>query len=158
VASANVTKAVVAAEAAAIAAWARRRDWSVAIATDYASLDARSSHPVTSTVIVFHADLDDYPVIPPAWTCLDAAGTISPAAFPVGGQRAGVPGSIFHPNQVFCAPWNRLAYGVHGGPHPDWSDLAAWKSVGSDMTQAHTIADMLNSIALHLSASPGTAA
>lgn len=154
---ANVTQAVVAAETPAVTAWAMRHRWTVTFAQDDTHLDAATIHPVTKNPIVFHAELDGYPAIPPAWTCRDADGNVTPATFPMPGQRPAVPGSIFHPNHVICAPWNRLAYGSHGGPHSDWADQSGWKTIGG-VTQAHTIADMLNSLALHLAPSPATAA
>ncbi len=154
---ASVTLAVVVAEAPAVTAWAKRHHWTVTIAPHGTHLDATTIHPVTKKLIVFHAELDGYPAVPPAWSCRDADGNVSPATFPIAGQRPTVPGSIFHPNHVICAPWNRLAYGSHGGPHSDWADQSGWKTIGG-VTQAHTLADMLNSLALHLAASPATAA
>ncbi|TDO06606.1 hypothetical protein EV580_6707 [Mycobacterium sp. BK086] len=155
----RVARAVIDAEMAAVAAWAARNGWDVRIDIDGGVegpvLQARTAHPVTHVPIVFYAELHDYPVLPPAWTCRDAAGAVSAAAFPLAGTRPGLSGSIFHGALVLCAPWNRLAYGAHGGPHADWTDLTAWKSIGG-VTQAHTLADMLASIAVHLSASPGT--
>lgn len=155
---ASVTQAVVTQERPAVTAWAERHHWSVTIAQDGTHLDAATVHPVTDTLIVFHAELDGYPAIPPAWTCRDADGNVTLATFPVPGQRPAVPGSIFHPNHLICAPWNRLAYGSHSGPHSDWADLSAWKTIGGGVTQAHTLADMLNCLTLHLAASPATAA
>ncbi|MFC0028006.1 hypothetical protein ACFFMM_00510 [Micromonospora chaiyaphumensis] len=66
-----------------------------------------------------------------------------------------MPGSIFHPNRLICAPWNRLAYAEHGGPHPDWGALTNWKTAGAGYTKADTLADMLSQIHLHLTLSPG---
>jgi hypothetical protein len=66
-----------------------------------------------------------------------------------------VPGSIFHPNRLICAPWNRLAYGEHGGPHADWGGQTSWTSVGAGYTKGDTLGDMLSQIALHLAVSPG---
>jgi hypothetical protein len=156
-----VARVVIETEMLAVAGWAERSGWGVRINTDDAVegpvLQAHTVHPVTRAPIVFHAALQDYPVLPPAWTCRDADGAVTPAAFPLPGTRPGLNGSIFHGAMVICAPWNRLAYGAHGGPHGDWMDLTAWKTVGG-VTQAHTLADMLASIAVHLSASPGTAA
>lgn len=152
-----VTHAVMAVELAAITAWAARRGWEVEVDFEHGTVAAKTTHPKTKTVIVFHADLDGYPAIPPAWTCRNEDGVVSLAAFPRAGQRPGVSGSIFHSNNVICAPWNRLAYAAHAGPHTDWVDLTAWKSVATEYTQAQTIADMLNTLWLHLAVSPGTA-
>jgi hypothetical protein len=157
-----VARVVIEAEMVAVVGWAARSGWEVRIDIDDAVegpvLQARTVHPVTGAPIVFHAALQDYPVLPPAWTCRDPEGVVTAAAFPRAGTRPGLSGSIFHGALVICAPWNRLAYGARGGPHGDWTDLTAWKTIGGGVTQAHTLADMLASIAVHLSASPGTAA
>lgn len=156
-ATATITQAVLAAEMPAIAAWVNRHSWEIRSDPAALTLDASTVHPVTATVIVFHAELSDYPTIPPAWTCRDAQGVVTPSVFPVGGSRPGGPGSIFHPQLVICAPWNRLAYAVHGGPHNDWVDLSGWKNVPGGHTQAHTLSDMLSTLAFHLAVSPRTA-
>jgi hypothetical protein len=54
-----------------------------------------------------------------------------------------------------CAPWNRLAYAVHGGPHNDWGTTTDWKQAAATSTQAHTLPDMLSALRLHLQYSPG---
>jgi hypothetical protein len=149
---------MLAAETPAIASWATRHHWKVDIDPDALTLDAATVHPVSGTPIVFRAELDGYPAEPPAWTCRDRGGAATRSAFPLAGSRPGVPGSIFHSDLVICAPWNRLAYAVHGGPHRDWAELTGWKTVSGGATQAHSLADMLSVLALHLSASPATAA
>ncbi|MEZ0357998.1 hypothetical protein [Mycobacterium sp. SA01] len=156
--TATITRAVLAAEMPAVTAWASRRGWTIEADAPSLRLSAATVHPVVQTVIVFCADLTGYPATPPAWTCLNGTGHAASAAFPVAGSRAGLSGSIFHPNGVICAPWNRLAYAVHGGPHNDWGDLTGWKTVTGGVTQAHTLADMLTTLALHLSASRAIAA
>lgn len=156
--SSTITCAVLIAETPAITGWASRHGWRIETDTASLTLDAAAVHPATQTAIVFHADLTGYPAVPPAWTCRSGTGETAPSAFPVAGSRNGIPGSVFHPNGVICAPWNRLAYAVHGGPHNEWGELTGWKTVPGDVTQAHTLADMLTALALHLSASPATAA
>ena len=47
---------------------------------------------------------------------------------------------------VICAHFNRLAYGVKGGPHSDWGDPAQWTTAGKGYIHAVTIGDMLQSI------------
>lgn len=153
----EVTRAVLAAEEPAINVWAARHGWDVDIDHARLGLTARTVHPVAGVPITFHADLAGYPVTPPRWTCRTPEDVLVPAAFPLPGSRPGINGSIFHPNQLICAPWSRLAYGTDGGPHTDW-ELTGWKTVTGDPTQAHTLPDMLSSLAMHLSASPGVAA
>lgn len=129
--------------------------------------------------VAFAFDVTGYPAAPPAWWCVAApdGGDLSvhlaalvnqftdnddgdrlrrPIAearhFPAPGPNhpPQLPGSIFHPNPVICAPWNRLAYQVNGGPHGDWGSLTDWKSAGQGYTQAHTVPDMLSALQLHL--------
>ncbi len=69
-------------------------------------------------------DCADYPVMPPAWHWCDAEGGAlgQPYCIPEGT-------GYFHPNNVICAPWNRLAYNQQDtrGPHSDWT-IGDWKS------------------------------
>ncbi len=151
----DVTQAVMDGESAAIAAWADRHQWSIDSASDGSALIARASHPVTGNHVDFHADLTGYPAVPPAWTCQDEAGASGSRAYPAPGTTPAITGSIFHTLPVICAPWNRLAYVVHNGPHSDWGAPTEWKTAGPSYTQAHTIADMLAALRLHLLVSPG---
>ena len=153
-----VTRAVLANEASAVAAWvSRQQGWEAAVDLDALRLTARTTHPATSIPLRIDADLDGYPAIPPVWRFLDpATGQPLPHTFPQGGTIPGISGSIFHSNRVICAPWSRLAYAEHGGPHGDWGGLTNWKNTAPTYTKADTIADMLSQIALHLAASPGT--
>jgi hypothetical protein len=154
---AAVTRAVLADEVSAVAAWAtRQKGWEAQTDMDGLRLSARTTHPATGIPLRIDADLDGYPGFPPAWRFVDpSTGQPLPQAFPRGGAIPGISGSIFHSNRVVCAPWNRLAYAEHGGPHGDWGALTNWKSAAPTYTKADTLADMLSQIALHLSASPG---
>lgn len=146
-----VTAAAVDAEFPAVTAWAARRPgWTIRYDATTLTLYAGTVHPVTSQPITITADLTGYRAVPPAWTITGPDGT-----FPTAGQIPGVPGSIFHPNRLICAPWNRLAYGEHGGPHADWGGQTSWTSVGAGYTKGDTLGDMLSQIALHLAVSPG---
>jgi len=154
----TVTQAVITGELPAITAWADRHPlWSVTVEPEARRLTADTPHPVSGTALRITADLDGYPGLPPLWQFVDpATGQSVPQAFPLGGAPPGINGTIFHSNRVICAPWSRLAYGEHGGPHNDWGGLASWKNAAPTYTKADTLADMLDQIALHLSASPGT--
>jgi hypothetical protein len=153
----NVTEAVMAAEMPAITAWADRHGWEITY--DPTTLKGRvllahpklPGHPVT-----FNFDATGYPDRqPPAWWCGETGNAPTEYPRPTATPRLGMPdGSIFHGKPCICAPWNRLAYGIHGGPHPDWA-MSSWKTAGDGYTQAHTIADMLSSLYLHLAASDG---
>ncbi len=101
------------------------------------------------------ADCTGYPSVAPAWRFLDPAVQSPRSAYPTPGQQPGINGSVFHGNELVCAPWNRLAYRDLGGVHNDWGALLAWKTAAHGYTQAHTIADMLQTLSVHLMASPG---
>ncbi|MBM0202915.1 hypothetical protein JNW90_07255 [Micromonospora sp. STR1s_5] len=147
---------MIASELPAAQAWAARRPgWTVDLNEDAGPLlIVGAVHPGSGTLVRITADLSGYPAIPPAWRFTDRAGG-SAAPFPQPGGSPVVPGSIFHSNRLICAPWNRLAYAEHGGPHPDWGALANWKTAGAGYTKANTLADMLSQIHLHLTLSPG---
>jgi len=158
----TITEAVMADELPAITAWAERNAWKVTYDSVVLKGRAEVVHPhAAGHVVVFWFDATAYPnEQPPAWWCGGDGKSVTtykgdyprPSATP----PAGLPnGSIFHSNPVICAPWNRLAYSVHGGPHSDWPALAAWKSYGAGYTQAHTISDMLSALAIHLDRSDG---
>ena len=160
--SVGIIEAVMADELPAITAWAYRSGW--AVMYDPVALKGRAEvwHPKQRhTKVLFWFDVEGYPDRqPPAWWCGGDGLVVSkesqnyprpPATPPPGPPN----GSIFHPNPVICAPWNRLAYSVNGGPHGDWASLAAWKTNGVEYTQAHTIPDMLATLNLHLDRSDG---
>jgi hypothetical protein len=134
--------------------WATRHGWTLDWDPDKLLLRAATYHPPAHRLVELVAETDGYRACPPIWKFV-TAGTdeATPHAFPAAGQQAGI-GSIFHPNAVICAPWNRLAYFEHGGPHNNWSGPGAWLQV-QEGTIAHTIPDMLAIIDVHLRASPG---
>ena len=51
-----------------------------------------------------------------------------------------------HGRGLICAPFNRLAYGIHNGPHSGWGNPAQWMTAGEGNVHAVRIGDMLNSI------------
>lgn len=150
-----MTRAVIATDRAAITAWATRTGWAVQLDTGALTLTASAQHPHADAVVNFNAGLTGYPALPPAWDCRDDAGAVTRAAFPAAGSCAGITGSIFHTQPVICAPWNLLSYADNGGPHSDWTGPANWKTAAADYTRAHTLADMLSQLHIHLAASPG---
>jgi len=141
-----VTRAVLAEEIPAVLAWAMSRPgWTAEFDEVALHLTVRTSHPATNLPLRLQADLAGYRAVAPAWCFLDAEhGEVTGTPFPQPGAHPLVPGSIFHPNRVICAPWNRLAYQEYGGPHGDWGALTGW-----------TVADMLCQVELHLAVSPG---
>jgi len=149
-----VTRAQLEVELAAITAWAGRAGWQVDVDPAGRLVTARTWHPRTGVPLWVQADCAGYPSVAPAWRFLDQAGESQKSAYPAAGQQPGISGSVFHGNGLICAPWNRLAYKVNNGPHGDWGALTAWKTAAAGYTQAHTIADMLQTLSVHLTASP----
>lgn len=169
---AAVTEAVVQEQMPSTQAWAVRSGWTVSYDPAASRGVACAVHQVMGQMVAFFFDTTGYPAVPPAWWCgpvparpTDTAWTSVEVAtvasvkshYPAAGTGgSGAPsGSIFHPQPVICAPWNRLAYGDDGGPHDDWGALTQWRNAGAGSTQAHTIPDMLNTLSLHLRFSPG---
>lgn len=152
-----VTRAVVAEELPAVLAWAARRPgWTVEFDDPALQLDVRTNHPATGTPLLLQADLQGYRAVAPGWRLLNPdTGEATGAPFPQSGSRPPIQGSIFHPHRVICAPWNRLAYKEHHGPHNDWGALTSWTTAAAGYTKADTLADMLSQIDLHLAVSPG---
>jgi hypothetical protein len=170
-----VTQAAIESEMDAISAWADRWGWDVRY--DHAAQRgvAVATHPAVEAKVAFYFDTEGYPEVPPAWWCgpvvtgepeaedgaartqdlLSLAAVAGHYPSPASEPIVGLTGSIFHPQPVMCAPWNRLAYGHYGGPHQDWGAMTGWKNAGGDYTQAHSIADMLSTLRLHLRYSPG---
>lgn len=101
-------------------------------------------------------NLEGYKAVPPAWEFCDEEWG-SPGAkrnYPARATIDGV-GSIFHPNPVICAPFNRLAYQAHGGPHNDWGGPEQWLKAAPGYARADTLADMLALIARDMNYSNG---
>src|SRR5487761_1115925 len=146
-----VTRALIDKEWPAIQAWADRWGWSLSLDREELRLEAQSRHPKDRLPVKLVGTFDGYAVVPPAWTFVNPyTGQCEGEAFPAAGDQ-----SIFHTNLVICAPWNRLAYSVHGGPHSDWGELIGWQQDRQGSTRATTIADMLSQVDVHLRRSPG---
>ena len=147
----EVSRALLEKELPAIEAWAARQGWSVKIDLDALRIEARCRHPQDHLPLLLVGAFDGYAVIPPAWDFINPyTGERHGQAFPSAGD-----GSIFHTNLVICAPWNKLAYVTHGGPHGDWGELTNWQADRPGSTRATTIADMLSQVDVHLRRSPG---
>jgi hypothetical protein len=152
------SRTVVAEESPAVLAWAARRPgWTVRLDEADLRLTVDTEHPATRTPLRIEADLHGYRAVPPAWRFVDPnTGQATSTVFPQPGTSPALPGSIFHPNHLICAPWNRLAFAELGGPHGDWGALTGWIVSGAGSSHAETLADMLSQIALHLAISTGT--
>lgn len=125
-------------------AWAARKDVPLTWHPESLELRGAWTQPETEEVFHFRGLVDQYREKPPAWQYTDAefsgttAGHLTPK---IGSTPFG--STMVHASGVICAPFNRLAYQVHGGPHGDWV-LAEWLKAGSaDQVRATTLADMV---------------
>lgn len=131
-------------------AWAERRDAPLTWVPDLLELRVALSQPETRDLFYLQGRFDGYRELPPTWSFTDVAWT-APASlslFPkVSSTPYGSPLFIMATSgPVICAPFNRLAYAVHGGPHGDWT-LAAWLAAGqAGQVRADCIGDMLSII------------
>jgi hypothetical protein len=154
----ETTIAVVEEEMVPLAATAARRGWVVAWQPDLLKVIAEGPHPADHKPVRLQADVTDYRSVPPAWTFLPpnpSQGEPSQRPiFPKPGQLPGEIGSIFHSNRLICAPFSRLAYNQHGGPHGDWGGPSSWLNV-KGYVQAVNLAEMFALIWAHLRYSPG---
>ena len=150
----RVTQILVESEARIVDSWAQRNGWTVNINLERLEITAEVPHPKDNAPLFLHGDLSGYRAIPPAWRFVDESGNVTKPAFPSAGPVNGK-SSIFHGNVVICAPFNRLAYKIAGGPHEDWGEWTGWFVVTGDFAKAHTLAEMLSIINVHLQFSPG---
>ena len=154
----DATRAFVEEELVGARAWATRQGWLLTWVPDALILRAAAYHPTMGRLLELVGDFDGYRAAPPAWRFVrPSTSEVTPQVFPAAGTSTAITGSIFHPQCVICAPWNRLAYVQHGGPHGDWSEPTGWMSL-TTQTTATTVGDMLAVIDAHLACSTGMAA
>ena len=146
-----VTDAAISDELPGAMAWANRRQ----IAMDTRSVAGRIiravfSQPENGEKFYLQGTFDGYRAYPPIWEWYDESWNTTeglhlsphPGDSPFGSSMF-----IKHDGRsIICAHFNRLAYGVHNGPHSDWGNPAQWITAGHDYVHAVTIGDMLNSI------------
>lgn len=151
----DITIAVVEDELPAAEAHACRHGWSLTWLKDEQVLLADGKHPADKSFLRLHAALADYRALPPVWTCFqqDGKGAFH-RRFPKGGSLPHGRGSLFHPSGVICAPFNRLAYKEHSGPHDNWGGPANWLQVRGTV-RATVLGEMLAQILVDLNYSPG---
>ncbi len=145
------TLAVLNAEMPGAQAWAARRGYPFAWDPDSQTLQVVLCRMKDQENFFLRGGIDNYPILPPSWTLTapdgSAAGTRSVFPGPIGNGPCG--GWIFIAGGnggVICAPFNRLAYSDHGGPHGDWGGPAHWRSAGVGYVQAQDIGSMLAAI------------
>lgn len=131
-------------EVGRLLAWAARKGVSLTWEPTSFELRGEWTQPETGERFYFRGLVDGYRSLPPTWQFTDAdfsgasSGHLAPkcASTPFGSP-------MIHGNGVICAPFNRLAYGNHGGPHNDWV-LAEWLNAGAvNQVRATNLADMV---------------
>ncbi len=146
----TIALASVEAELDASRAWAVRHNWTLIWLPAALVLRATTYHVPVQRLVEVTGCCDGYRALPPTWRFVrPGTDETENKWYPAAGQN-----SIFHANGFICAPWNRLAYAEHGGPHSDWSGAVAWLQVRG-VSVAHTLPDMLASLDAHLRRSPG---
>lgn len=147
----ETTLAVVDVELAVIRGYADRHRLTVEWNPTDLVLNVHGEHPANDDPVQIRGDLVGYRAVAPAWTvfCPDTDGR-----FPTAGNLPNGKGSMFHGSGVICTHFNRLAYGVHGGPHKNWGGPGAWLDI-REQVYATTLGEMLKQIVVHLKYSPG---
>ena len=150
-----VTVATVEEELPGIRCYAARHGWEVVWNPNEMTLRFLGEHPGDNASICLIARPDGYRALPPAWTFEPpSGGEQGHPFFPRSGSGRAGRGSVFHGTNVICAPFNRLAYKQHGGPHSNWGGPEAWLQVKGKIRET-TLAGMFASILGHLRDSTG---
>jgi len=156
--SKDVTIAVVEGELPAAQAYTSRHGWRLDWQPEHLTLFADGHHPADKSPMRWKGDVNNYRALPPIWSCFHGEmkenELVWKPRFPKGGALPGGAASIFHSSGVICAPFNRLAYTEHSGPHSDWGGSANWLNVRGKV-RATTLAEMLAQIVVDLTCSPG---
>ena len=147
----RVTAAALASEIEAACEWAGREQVQLDCSLPEKLLRAVFIRDDSSEHFYLQGRFDGYKALPPIWEWCDAnwsnAGDrrLSPNAAQT---SHGCSMYIDHRGTaIICAPFNRLAYAAHGGPHTNWGELTHWMTVGGGVVYAVTIGDMLHTIA-----------
>jgi hypothetical protein len=106
----------------------------------------------TDTKFYLTGSFPDYKELPPIWSFCSEKWVATrnqkdfpkPKPLPITGGA-----SIFHIKPVICAPFNRLAFAEHEGPHSDWGGPPQWQTCAANYTRATTVGDMLGVIWTH---------
>ena len=146
-----VTAAALADELPGAQAWAQRHD----VTVDVELLQERVIRVVLAQedpveIFYLQGTFESYRALPPVWQWYDETWSTNeglhlspnPTTPPCGS-------SVFmnyNGRPVICAPFNRLAYNISGGPHSDWGGPAQWMTPRPGCVRAVTIGDMLQSI------------
>jgi hypothetical protein len=144
------TKIIIEDELAGAYAWADRHKMDLLWRADDLELRVELTQPETAEVFFLQGLFDGYKALPPAWSFCDdnfvSAAVASQYPMPT---QSPFGSSIFIMHQAtptICAPFNRLAYAKHQGPHNDWGEPTRWLNAGENYVKAHSLGDMLQAI------------
>ncbi len=139
--------------------WATRHGVSLKWHPDKLEIHVEMEQTSTGDMFYLLGRFENYREEPPEWLFCDErwVGIVDRKYFPQP-QSVSI-GSTFLSNSpkapVICAPFNRLAYAEHDGPHNDWGGSAQWITPKSGSVYAAKIGDMLQVIRRDLNASNG---
>lgn len=141
-------------------AWAARHNVPLVWLPEQLELRVTFVQPETAEPFYLRGRVENYREVPPAWTFTDSQWTAEAQRqyFPRPAPVARGIASIFHPQPVICAPFNRLAYRYDNvaGPHSDWGGPANWLNAGaSTQVRAEYIGDMLSVMHAHFAVTRG---
>jgi hypothetical protein len=146
-AEADVTRAYLEHEMPAAEAFAGRKGLELSFSAEALRAELRLAGPAENDGapderFFVTADFAGYRAVPPLWCFVDPrdGAEVGLAGYP---KPAPGQSSIFHPNGVVCAPWNRGAYSENGGPHNDWNGVGNWEHVRG-WTIALTVGEMID--------------
>jgi len=150
-------RAVVEEELVAARAWASRNAVGLEWIPDALELRMTLSQLATAEDFFFRGRFDDYQAIAPHWQCVSGAWAGGDVLSDYPKPQEGLPRPSIYlvhavagvRTPVICAPFNRLAYSEHKGPHGDWGAPANWLAARQGHVRATTIPDMLSVIQLH---------
>ena len=129
-----VTDAAIAGELPGVRAWAERHQ----IALDTRLIAERIIRVVLvqekGEKFYLQGNFADYRELPPIWDWRGETWSATDGLhLSPGPQGTPFGASMFiqHNNRgLICAPFNRLAYGTHNGPHSNWGDLLSGQLTG----------------------------
>ena len=144
----EVTINLVEHEMQAVYAWAERHKVQLNWNPLTLHLQVRLVQPETDDRFFLLGLFEGYREEPPAWIFSDSSWSqsIKRCNYPLPLIRGPWGSSVFHSSGLICAPFNRLAYAAHHGPHPNWGSLTGWLHAGDGTVRATTIGDMLQVI------------
>ena len=147
----ETTQLILQHEMAGASKWAERHSVPLQWRPERLEVRAILKQPETDELFYLRGVFDDYRRLPPAWTFTsDEESTEAAMHFAPRVDKPPFGSSLFikkNNRPVICAPFNRLAYAEHNGPHANWRGAANWLTAGQpNRAKAHYLGDMLQVI------------